>query len=173
MVIEQQTANRYGRAFTDANIQINWRTATLDFTGTVAASTYPSLFRGGATSAYTFTEDSVIMGAHLSVSWVTAAAAETGCIALAPDTGAAMNVLGPSNLLLKTAVICTAAVAAGTLIERDPGFVFPSPFVKFVQKNTALALYGSKNPNITYGALATIYFVPVPDFLNFMQQALG
>ncbi len=171
-----QRENHYGKAFLDVALQVNWTTASIQIDNPVAAlNSYPVLLQStDPLSRYKFTNESMIFGIDFSVTWFSASAAEKACIAVASGPGPAqLSILGGSAVWKQTEFVNRVTTAAASAVLRTPGFVFPIPFTKWVQKDTFAQFYGTGNVNMGYSALATIYFCPIPEFQRFMQNAIG
>lgn len=175
MRTEIAQANAVARVFGSSNLQVNWQTITLELEATTAgAQTYPILYPGtSANSYYQFQVDAILLGVGMSGVWITAALAEQACVALAPKGPTQISLLKSIGFYFHTCIFCKAAVTGGLIIQRNPGFMFPPPLVKYVQAGTTIQMFGSKQtaPGIYWRYTASLYFVSVPDYLRMMDNS--
>ncbi len=172
MQTEQAKANALARTFGQSNLQVNWQTATIELASVGGGATYPFLFPGASDdSRYEFQIDAVLMGCGFSITWFTAAAAEDACCALAPFSRTKIRVVSSPNIIYQTCIFTQAATVPNQLIQRNPGFMFPMPLVRYVKAGTVMQLFGSKQTAIAWKNLATLYYVTVPDYLKLLEQA--
>lgn len=165
-------ANALARVFGASNLQTNWQTATMELASVTSAASYPNLAPGASDdSRYQFAIDAVLLGVNFSITWITANATEQACVAVAPRSSR-LRIVGSPNAFYQSSLFCYAGVTANQLIQRNPGFLFPPPLVRYVQAGTVVQLFGSAQTAIKWRNLATLYFVTVPDYLRMMESAV-
>ncbi len=168
---KQAEANALGRTFGAASLQTNWLTQTLEISSVAGGATYPVLYPStSADGTYTFQIDAIMMGVGFSGCWHTAAAAEKACVAIAPKAPF-LRITGSPLPFYQTMISCKVATAAGQIIQRNPGFMFPPPLVRYMQAGTTVQLFGSRQAAIEWDYLATIYYVTVSDYLKLMDAS--
>jgi hypothetical protein len=117
--------NGFERTFGDRAFQIQFSTTNLEMTSQVGANVFPILTPSPAAKGRRiFKEDVVLMGCYLSVSFVSVAAAETECVALARNSPNRLSALGDANTFLQSTLANAAAGPAGSLVQRNVGTMF-------------------------------------------------
>lgn len=158
--------------FGASSLQTNWQTATMELASVTSAATYPILAPGTSPdSRYEFQIDAVLLGVNFSITWVAANATESACVAVAPKASR-LRIVGSPTAFYQSSLFCFAGVTANQLIQRNPGFLFPPPLVRYVQAGTIVQLFGSAQTAIKWRNLATLYYVTVPDYLRMMDSAV-
>ncbi len=171
-VLREQGLTRDGgvrRTLGDRAFQIQFYTTNLQMRSQIGANLYPVLTPSPAVKGFRkFREDVILIAAYISVTFVTVAAAETECVAVAKMSPNLMNVLGDANTYLQCTLDNAAAGPAGSIIQRNVGFSPPTPFVPLIQQGEGLQLFGSDQTAASWYALATIVYVRFQDYLRLM-----
>jgi hypothetical protein len=160
----------YDRTFGDRAFQIQFSTTNLEMRSAVGLNVYPILTPSTAAKGRRlFKEDIVLMGCYLSVTFISVAAAETCCVAIARNSPNRLSALGDANTFLQATLDNAAAGPAGSLIQRNVGSMFAPPFLPLIQQSNGLQLFGSDQTAAEWYCLATIYYVRLQDYARLMQ----
>jgi len=158
------------RTFGDRAFQIQFYTTNLEMRSAVGATLYPTLTPSGAVKGnVNFTQDVILLGCYLSTTFVSVAAAETSCVAIARANTNNLNVLGDANTFLQSTLDNSAAGPAGSLIQRNVGTMFAPPFVPLIQQGDGLQVFGSQQTAAEWYTLATIYYCRLEDYQRLMN----
>lgn len=162
--------NGFERTFGDRAFQIQFSTTNLEMTSQAGANLYPILTPSPAAKGRrVFKEDVVLMGCYLSVSFVSVAAAETECVALARANPNRLSALGDANTFIHATLANSAAGPAGSLVQRNVGTMFAPPFLPLIQQGNGIQLFGCDQTAAEWYCLATVYFVRLQDYQRLMQ----
>ena len=147
--------------------------------GTAIAASYPRMIPSVTlpNNFKVFNEAVMLTSCYFSTTFHATGIDEAACVAISrKNTGnAIVSLLGDSDVFLQQTFKATVATPPGTVIHRNVGISFSSPFYPLIQVDQAITIFGTNQTvaGLSYYTSATIYYIRAQEIAEYLQMANG